>query len=117
MIYAIRAKGTKFVKFGVAKDVGKRLMAHQVSCPLELEIIATADWPHTVEAKIHNLLRPLCVRGEWFRYEALAVKIVRVMLDGKGADALVEVVESHLVSIPRLDAVTRYAIRMGLTAP
>lgn len=88
MIYAIQAKGTKFVKFGVAKNVGKRLMAHQVSCPHELVILAAADWPNWAEALIHNRLRLQCVRGEWFEYRGVAVRIVELMLAGEPIGAL-----------------------------
>lgn len=63
MIYAIRALGTDFIKFGKAKDVGKRYNDIQSTSPFELRIEAIADWPDYMERAIHKLLS---LRGEWF---------------------------------------------------
>ena len=80
MIYAIQAVGTDFVKYGFAKNVATRMYHHQTSCPLELVILATADWHNRAENRIHNLLRYQCVRGEWFIHKGLSIQIVDMML-------------------------------------
>ncbi len=61
MIYAIRTKAHKFVKFGKTNNMDRRLEAHQVSCPLELVVLATAPWPDRTEHTIHNMLRSQAV--------------------------------------------------------
>lgn len=67
MIYAIRAVGTEFIKFGRAEDVQERLRQHQCSNPHKLELIVAGDWPDEEERKILDYLNPVRVRGEWFK--------------------------------------------------
>lgn len=67
MIYAIRAVGTEFIKFGKTKSVGKRLTELEVACPHDLHIEAVANWPDEEERRLHIYLRDHLVRGEWFR--------------------------------------------------
>lgn len=111
MIYAIHASGTKAVKFGVTRNMERRLAAHQVSCPLKLVVLAVVDWPNHAELRIHNLLRRQCIRGEWFKYDGLAISIIDAML--AGADASVLDSLSVQPSQHRLDRVTQYALEQS----
>lgn len=86
MIYAIHAVGTKLVKFGKAKDVARRLTNHQVSCPYELRVLASCDWPDEMEAKIHRLLEAEWVRGEWFKLEKLPINLIAMMKEKDGLE-------------------------------
>jgi hypothetical protein len=67
MIYAIRAVGTPYIKFGKAKSVGKRLAQLETGCPFDLHIEAVADWPDGQESAIHQYLGDDCQKFEWFR--------------------------------------------------
>lgn len=82
MIYIIHAKGTKYVKIGVAIDPIKRMATHQISCPHELQIIAIADWPHHQENAIHNQLVRAWVRGEWFKMTGEVNSLIATMNGG-----------------------------------
>ena len=79
MIYAIRAIGTDYIKFGKANNVGKRLAGHQVSCPHDLEIVAIAEWPDEAEKTIHALLAKHHHRGEWFKDSERTNTVITLM--------------------------------------
>ena len=79
MIYAIRAVGTEFIKFGKAKSVGQRLHDLQCASPHALIIEAVADWPDNMERTIHSALSAFHVRGEWYRDCEDASQIIEAM--------------------------------------
>jgi hypothetical protein len=69
VIYAIRAVGTEYIKFGYTNDVQERMRTLQTGCPLPLELVAscqgdqnTETWVHwrLFKAKAHHM-------GEWFK--------------------------------------------------
>lgn len=68
MIYAIRAVGTEYIKFGKANIIRKRLAELECGSPHELELVAAADWPDTLEQIIHKHLKAHNHKGEWFRF-------------------------------------------------
>lgn len=70
-----------------------RLRELQVACPLELAIIATADWPHEYEAKIHYHLRHSAIRGEWFEATFRSQQIVGLMAEPEGLRKLDELLD------------------------
>ena len=84
MIYAIRAIGTEYVKFGKAKDPVRRLLLLQVGCPHLLEIESVADWPDSEEYAIHAYLTAIGAhhQGEWFKHCDEIVDIVATMRKG-----------------------------------
>lgn len=83
MIYAIHAVGSDSVKFGVARNVAKRLANLQIGSHLELRVLAEADWPDEAETKIHRLLRASHTRGEWFRLDKEVVNLIALMKEGR----------------------------------
>lgn len=83
MIYAIRAVGTQFIKFGRAKSVGKRLTELECGSPHELEILAVADWPDEAEKAIHLYLMPILHRREWFLEGNLSQEVLLWMVNGQ----------------------------------
>ena len=83
MIYAIRATGTQFIKFGKARSVGKRLVEIQSSSPFELFIEVVADWPNIAEKAIHSYLEPMFERGEWFRDGLITRNVMQWMTIGE----------------------------------
>jgi hypothetical protein len=70
VIYAIRAVGTKYIKFGLVNEtnVGRRLSTLQIGCPFELEILAIGAGGLDEEREIHRILTDAGKhhRGEWF---------------------------------------------------
>ena len=92
MLYAIKAVGTPFVKFGLTRgdQIGKRLAQLQVGCPYELALLAIADWPDASERQIHWYLGPLLERGEWFSEGERTSHVLRLMTQGSaGLEALI----------------------------
>lgn len=81
MIYAVRSSSPRFIKFGVSDNPAQRLMELQVGCPLELQIIALADWPNESERQIHAFLLETRVRGEWFEESLPAWLVLQFMYD------------------------------------
>jgi len=81
MIYAIRAVGTEYIKFGKANSVGKRLKELEVASPHELHIEAVANWPDEEERRVHQYLLDSYVRGEWFTESERADEIIRLFSD------------------------------------
>lgn len=70
MIYLIHADGTDYFKIGRSIGDGtNRLATLQTGCPHDLRLMAVADWPDSVEFRIHAFLtrRGKHVRGEWFK--------------------------------------------------
>ena len=66
MVYVISSAG-EYYKIGVAKNPIRRMVALQISSPVQLSIVAVADWPDAAERRVHAVLRQHRVRGEWFR--------------------------------------------------
>lgn len=81
MIYAIRAVGTEYIKFGKAKSVGKRLAELETGCPHDLEILAVADWPDEQERAVHRYLQSQAHRREWFKDGEMAQEVISWMAD------------------------------------
>jgi hypothetical protein len=84
VIYAIRAVGTKYIKFGKANNPKTRLEEHQTGCPFKLELEAVADWPNKEEYGIHAFLTAIGAhcRGEWFTECDEALDIIGAMKQG-----------------------------------
>jgi hypothetical protein len=83
VIYAIRAVGTRFVKIGRAKSVGRRLKELDTGCPHELHIEAVADWPDGQESAIHAYLDAHCEKFEWFRDSEKTAKVIEWLQAGE----------------------------------
>jgi hypothetical protein len=81
MIYAIRAVGTNLIKFGKAKNPESRIAVLQTGCPVDLALIAIAEWPDKEEGKIHIYLAGDHARGEWFRDGDRAQRLLDCMRD------------------------------------
>jgi hypothetical protein len=85
LIYAIRAVGTEYVKFGVTDNkVNRRLKGLQTGSPFELELLAqceggalTEDYVHRrlIDAEAHH-------RGEWFKSCRETDKVIAEMKAG-----------------------------------
>jgi hypothetical protein len=82
MIYAIRAVGTEYVKFGRAASVGKRMKELETGCPFELHIEAVASWPDGQEKAIHSYLAEHNKKYEWFRDSAKTAQVIEWMNSG-----------------------------------
>jgi hypothetical protein len=70
VIYAIRAVGTEYIKFGYVRGSVERRLGHlQTGCPLSLEVVATCQGDRQTETWIHWRLFKAKAhhRGEWFK--------------------------------------------------
>jgi hypothetical protein len=122
MIYAIRAVGTDYIKFGKAIDVVKRMALLQTGCPIELQLEASCAGGYPEECWIHwQLYRArLHHRGEWFKDGEKAQEIIasmranRLQVDGTPS----RVVQIHNQNRnKRLSAILEGRRTMGWIAP
>ena len=93
MIYAIEALGLSFIKFGRTQNIEHRLTSLQIGCPVQLAVLATADWPNESEYVIHQLLADRRGLGEWFGVCDPVTRIVNQMLQGHYTEFMEDVVE------------------------
>jgi hypothetical protein len=93
VIYAIRAKGTEYIKFGYAQGLSleTRISTLQTGCPHDLELLACCLGDIKLERKIHNRLLAAGDhhRGEWFKDGPIARAIIRHM-KGEEVDSVLE---------------------------
>jgi hypothetical protein len=54
------------IKIGYARDVQKRLKAHQVSQPVPVGLMATTPGGVELEREYHRMFAKYRIRGEWF---------------------------------------------------
>jgi hypothetical protein len=86
MIYAVKCG--KWIKFGKADDVAKRMAGLQCGNPYKLKLLAQADWADEEEGNIHEFLAPHRHKGEWFKDCIASRKIVDLMKDNVEGKAL-----------------------------
>jgi hypothetical protein len=81
LIYAIRAEGTEYIKFGVAADIKQRIDLMQTGCPFRLVLVASCPGGKGEETSVHvRLLRAKAHhRGEWFKDCPEAQAIIQEM--------------------------------------
>lgn len=87
MIYAIRANGTPYIKFGYTSEINvrDRLGQLQTGCPYELEMVAVGMGGALEEAEIHATLEIAGKRhrGEWFIHSEATKAAIQWILDRK----------------------------------
>jgi hypothetical protein len=100
VIYAIRALGTEYVKFGYTNDVQSRLATLQTGCPWDLELVAQCEGDQATETWVHWRLFQANAhhRGEWFKDCAEVKKVLFEMLS---ASLKPDGVPSNVVQIER----------------
>lgn len=81
-IYAIRSG--PHIKFGVARNVQRRIQGLQVSSPVELTLLAflaasSKGEAHYVEQELHRVLSHIHARGEWFVLCEDSLHVARLM--------------------------------------
>lgn len=84
-LYAVRLHD--FVKFGQAVDVRARLCGMQSGCPYPLNLYGSISATKNTELLIHERIRPLLARGEWFHWRGLAIDIAEAIRN-KSSSAL-----------------------------
>lgn len=65
-VYAIQMSRGGPCKIGYAQDPIKRMRVMQHSCPYSLEIVAEFQGGSWLEERMHELLKPMRLHGEWF---------------------------------------------------
>jgi hypothetical protein len=115
VIYAIRAVGTEYIKFGVAIDVKERLRVLQTGCPFPLELVATCEGDQKTETWIHWRLFQARAHhmGEWFKDGEEAKRVIFEMLadDIKPEGAPSDLVHIETLKRRRLGSVLDFAKR------
>lgn len=108
-----QAAHARYIKFGVAADVDKRLIQVQTGCPLRIAVVLAAKLPSVsdamaVECLLHNEHWHDRTWGEWFKFSAN-------MGERQALEAIRLACERHLgpVNIERTECVKR---RRELTA-
>lgn len=84
MIYFIQSGTNGPIKVGYtssAVSVGRRLSALQVGSHARLSVIYTMNGGRDTEKRLHGLLAPYGVGGEWFEYDPAMNAIERHMLN------------------------------------
>lgn len=81
-VYAISVG--EFLKFGISKDMSKRLSEIQCNCPYEAKALAsindlTLSQAGTLENAVHAALDKFHERGEWFRKCQKTLAVVELM--------------------------------------
>ncbi|MGN6103205.1 MAG: GIY-YIG nuclease family protein [Devosia sp.] len=66
VIYFIESPAQNAVKIGFADDVYMRLKGLQTGNPDELTLLGTVPATRDAELVLHRLLRPYCIRLEWY---------------------------------------------------
>ena len=86
LIYAIRAVGTNFIKFGWVKNsfgLKHRTMLLQTGCPFKLKVLATLPGTLEQEQTLHQMLKGSHHRGEWFMLCSITRQAIELMKSGK----------------------------------
>lgn len=104
MIYAVRAVGTGFIKFGRTGhqlEISRRLSALQIGCPFELVLVATCKGAKTEESSIHAYLIQAGVhhRGEWFKEGEAVEQVLKHM--GVGENRLPNMPPANVLELRR----------------
>jgi hypothetical protein len=81
MIYAIRAVGTEYVKFGRTTNISRRLWVLDTGSPFELAVEAIAPWRDREERRIHDYLSEYRTKGEWFRDSEITASVIALLKD------------------------------------
>lgn len=80
-LYAITTERDSAVKFGITEDIDRRMQNMQTANPEELALLSVVKFPNKAtaaayERRIHSLLSPDRIRGEWFSNTALVNEVV-----------------------------------------
>jgi hypothetical protein len=79
LLYAMKV-GDCF-KFGITRNLKKRLSSIQACCPTEVEVIGSVWATEDVESEVHRYLIDDHVRGEWFRITRRSKDVALKILD------------------------------------
>lgn len=108
MIYAIQAGDAGPIKFGVAKDVKRRMKELQTGSAERLRVLASSPVHDGNEALIHRHLEGDRMCGEWFRPTERALALVDAM-NTRGGHCVVDHVYEN-----DYDSIVWYRLRIGL---
>ena len=119
MIYAIRAVGTDYIKFGYTDKASahSRLRELQTGCPFDLSIEASCRGGRALETWVHTRLRKAGLerRNEWFIYGQQAKELVDLMNQDKLG--MLERAQSISPTHRRLGAALKYAEQIASKVP
>jgi hypothetical protein len=79
-LYAITAGPA--VKFGVARNIARRLVSLQVGNHESLKVLAWIACTPDLEGAVHRWLASSCIRGEWHQHDYRARALIERMQTG-----------------------------------
>lgn len=82
-VYLIRVVGTDKVKIGFSKNVEKRIIDLQHSCPFTLEVVFKQyyEYANRIENELHIKYLSKNIRGEWFSLTLDDIEDIKSMCD------------------------------------
>ena len=80
MIYFI-TQGDEYVKIGYGVDPEARLSQLQVGNPERLKLLACFSGGQQEELCLHDFLKALRIRGEWFEFNEEVRRFIHVLVD------------------------------------
>ena len=83
MIYFI-TQGDEYIKIGHGGDPESRLSQLQVGNPDELRLMACFSGGQQEEQHLHDFLKTLRIRGEWFEFNEEVRRFIHVLVDSDG---------------------------------
>lgn len=79
-VYILWVEGTSYFKVGFARaSLRRRLSELQIASPLNIHFIAAAYGSKRDEQALHELLKPLSVRGEWFDFHGRSAQFMSLL--------------------------------------
>ena len=87
-IYFIQQAQSRAVKCGSSADVQTRLTSLQCANPEPLVLIATFHGSRKYEARLHQILAPLRINGEWFRHGPWVDNVIEAFDQGADVEYL-----------------------------
>lgn len=79
MIYFLHAPEAGRIKIGYSKDCDRRVGDFTVGCPVELNLLTTAEGSQQDEHALHRTFRDLRRRGEWFEASPSLLAFCRIL--------------------------------------
>jgi len=82
-IYFIKLKDTEYYKIGYSGNPQRRIYDIASSNPHEIIVleIKSSLFAYKLEQELHVIMREKCVRGEWYKFDELDVKMIYKFLN------------------------------------
>lgn len=106
MIYFAQAGRAGPIKIGSTRDLAKRMAAFAVDNHEVVALLCSVEGDQPLEKRIHRLLRPHRVKGEWFRPSSEIVELVAIARSGDLLEHVATMEARQNKRLAELDQVT-----------